>query len=248
MRPVTADTTDEARGRAVFVEADRRERGYVDLEVNLEMILGNAAGTESRRLLRIRQLEVPDDGDKLLVVFDTPKTIRGTAFLSFSYKTGTDDQWLYLPASKRVKRIASKNKSGPFLSSEFAFEDLSAQEVEKFTYRYSGEGEAAELPCFVVERVPKDEHSGYRRQLVWLDQAEYRIQKIEYYNKRDELTKTLTYGGYQKHLGQFWRPATMFMVNHKDGKTTELIWHDYRFRNGFIAERDFSATTLKRVY
>jgi outer membrane lipoprotein-sorting protein len=242
-----AESSPEALGRGIFVEADNRDAGYADLEVNLEMVLGNLTGRETIRLLRIRQLEVPLDGDKLLVVFDTPKSIKGTAFLSFTHKVGTDDQWLYLPATKRVKRIASRNKSGPFLSSEFAFEDLAAQEVEKFTYRLDREEVLAQLPCFVVERVPKDEFSGYLRQLVWLDKHEYRVQQIEYYNKRNELLKTLTYDGYQQYLGRHWRPSEMFMQNHQDGKTTKLVWHDYRFGNGFTAERDFSPSTLKRV-
>ena len=99
----------DAAGEAIFREADRRESGYGDLKVELEMVLRTSAGAESRRRLRIRQLEVPDDGDRLLVVFDTPKSIRGTALLSYSHKIDPDDQWMYLPALKRVKRIASKN-------------------------------------------------------------------------------------------------------------------------------------------
>ena len=99
------------------------------------MTLRNSRGRQSRRSLKIRQLEVAADGDKLLVVFDTPKNIRGTALLSYSHKFASDDQWLYLPAMKRVKRITSHNRSGPFLSSEFAYEDLALQEVEKFRYR-----------------------------------------------------------------------------------------------------------------
>ena len=71
-----------AVGIAIFREADRRESGYQDLTVDLQMTLRNARGGQSQRNLRIRQLEVPADGDKLLVVFDTPKPIRGTALLS----------------------------------------------------------------------------------------------------------------------------------------------------------------------
>ena len=97
--------TPEDQGREIFAELDRRNSGYQDYQVDLRMVLRNAAGDFSERLLRIRQLEVPSDGDKLLVVFDTPKAIRGTALLSYGHKTAPDDQWLYLPAIKRVKRI-----------------------------------------------------------------------------------------------------------------------------------------------
>ena len=158
-----------AAGLAVMQEADRRDMGYQDLTVVLTMILRTADGRETSRELRIAQLEVPDDGDKLLVVFDAPKPIRGTALLSHSHPRSDNDQWLYLPAVKRVKKIAARNKSGPFLSSEFAFEDLSPQVLEKYSYRYQGTTACDQGDCYQVERIPTDEYSGYSRQLVWLD-------------------------------------------------------------------------------
>ena len=127
--------TPEEQGTQIFAEREHRNAGWQDYQVDLTMILRNALGEESRRDLEIRQLEVPDDGDKLLVVFDTPKAIKGTALLSFGHKVGPDDQWLFLPAMQRVKKIASVNKSGPFLGSEFAFEDLASQKLEKYTYK-----------------------------------------------------------------------------------------------------------------
>ncbi len=77
------------------------------------MVLRNKQGEESVREIRIKNLEMENDGDKSLTVFDKPRDVKGTAFLSFSHPVGADDQWLYLPALKRVKRIASRNKSGP---------------------------------------------------------------------------------------------------------------------------------------
>ncbi|MCZ6644543.1 MAG: outer membrane lipoprotein-sorting protein [Gammaproteobacteria bacterium] len=245
--PDEGDLTAEAFGLAVFEEADRRASGYVDLQVNLEMILRNSRGRESRRLLRIKQLEKPDDGDKLLVVFDTPKSLKGSALLSFSHKVEPDDQWLFLPAVKRVKRIASRNKSGPFLSSEFAFEDLTLQEVEKFTYRYLRREMLDDVECFVVQRKAVDVYSGYSKQIVWLDTEAFRIQQIEYFNRRGDLMKTLKVQGYTQHKGRYWKADRMLMVNHWTGKSTELLWRDYRFATGLSDERDFSPNSLRRV-
>ena len=239
--------TPEDRGLEIFQQADARESGFQDLEVELTMILRTGRGDESIRQLRIKQLEVPDDGDKLLVIFDTPKVYRGSALLSFSHKFAQDDQWLYLPAMKRVKKIASRNKSGPFLSSEFAFEDLTAQEVEKFDYRYESNEVLEGEPCFVVTRTPKDEYSGYTRQVVWLDEAEYRVQKIDYYDRKNSLLKTLTMTKYQLHEGTFWKAERMLMQNHQTHKSTELIWENFRFRTGLTDERDFSTNSLRRA-
>jgi len=245
--PDEADLTAEEYGLAVFREADRRAAGYVDLQVNLEMILRNSRGRESRRLLRIKQLEIPADGDKLLIVFDTPKSLKGSALLSFSHKVEPDDQWLFLPAVKRVKRIASRNKSGPFLSSEFAFEDLTLQEVEKFTYRFLRRELLDDRECFVVQRKAVGKYSGYSKQVVWMDTEAFRIQQIEYFNRREELMKTLKVEGYTQYDGRYWKADRMLMVNHQTGKSTELVWRDYRFATGLSEERDFSTNSLRRV-
>jgi outer membrane lipoprotein-sorting protein len=242
-----AGLSPEDSGRAIFVAADRHNSDYVDMQVELEMILRSSRGAENRRLLRIKQLEIPEDGDKLLVVFDTPKPIKGTALLSFSHKVDPDDQWLYLPALKRVKKIASRNKSGPFLSSEFAYEDLTAQEVEKFTYRYLHSESLDDVPCYVVERTPVDDHSGYSRQVVWLDRAEVRVLQIEYYDRRDGLLKRLAVAEYAKHDGRFWKAGRMQMTNHQTRKSTELVWSNYQFGLGLLDERDFSTNALLRV-
>ncbi|MGD8832153.1 MAG: outer membrane lipoprotein-sorting protein [Pseudomonadales bacterium] len=241
-----ANLSPEAAGEAVFREADRRESGYQDLSVDLTMILRTSQGAESERSLRIRQLEMPDDGDRLLVVFDTPKAIRGTALLSYAHKFEPDDQWMYLPALSRVKRIASQNKSGPFLSSEFAYEDMALEEIEKFDYRLLSTSNEGGTPYYVVERVPTDEHSGYGRQVVSLDGDAFRIHGIEYFDRQDRLLKKLAVDGYQQY-GDFWKPAHMLMENVQTGKSTELIWSNYQFATGLTADRDFSTNSLRRV-
>ena len=124
----------EEKGLAIAREADRRDTGFGDSTANLLMVLRNRHGQESVRNIRVRTLEVEGDGDKSLSIFDNPKDVKGTAFLTFGHKVGDDDQWLYLPALKRVKRISSRNKSGSFMGSEFAYEDISSPEVEKYTY------------------------------------------------------------------------------------------------------------------
>jgi hypothetical protein len=237
----------EAAGLAIFEEADRRDSGYRDLMVDLDMRLRTESGKESSRGLSIRQLEMPDDGDRLLVVFDSPKSYRGAALLSYAHKTEPDDQWIYLPAVKRVKRIASQNKSGPFLSSEFAYEDMALQEVEKFSYRLLETRTGDAGPVYIVERIPTDEHSGYSRQIVTLDAAELRIQHIEYFDRQNRPLKSLVVSGYELHEGRFWKAAGMLMTNQQTGKSTELIWRNYRFATGLDADRDFSTNSLRRA-
>jgi outer membrane lipoprotein-sorting protein len=244
------DETREEKGLAIAQEADLRDQGFGDSAATMQMILRNRHGEESLRQMRTRTLEQTEDGDKGLIIFDEPRDVKGTALLTYTHKAGPDDQWLYLPALKRVKRIASNNKSGPFMGSEFAYEDLSSQEVEKYSYKFlrdevfEGDGELAGKTVFVIERYPADEKSGYTRQTVWMDQDAYRVLKVEFYDRKDSLLKTLNLHEYQQYLDRYWRAGRMEMVNHQTGKSTTLTFTAYVFGNDF-SDRDFDQNSLR---
>ncbi len=244
----SAELSPEDKGLKVAEEWDRRDQGFGDTVSDMEMVLVNRKGDKSSRKMRQKILEVPghDVGDKSLTIFDSPRDIKGTAFLSFAKILDPDDQWLYLPALKRVKRISSKNKSGPFVGSEFAYEDLSARELEKFTYKWLRDEPCGELECFVLEQYPTYKDSGYTRMVVWYDKVEYRQQKIDYYDRKGSLLKTLTYTKYQRYLDKYWRAHDLYMVNHQTGKETRLMLSDISFRNG-LKDSNFNKNSLKRV-
>ncbi|MCW9025615.1 MAG: outer membrane lipoprotein-sorting protein [Gammaproteobacteria bacterium] len=242
---VIAQTAEE-KGLAIAQEADKRDTGWKDQAAVLHMILRNRQGQESTRDMHNRSLEVKGDGDKSLIVFDTPHDVKGTAFLSFTHATKPDEQWLYLPSLKRVKRISSSNKSGPFMGSEFAYEDISSQEIEKYTYKYLKDEAIENKDSFVIERFPQYENSGYTRQIAWMDKSMYQPLKIDFYDRKNSLLKTLTYHDYKQYLGQYWRPDRMEMKNYQTGKTTTLIWKEYKFSNNFTT-RDFDRASLKRA-
>ncbi len=247
MPPIAHSATPEEIGLKIATDASDRNDGFGNFTARQVMVLRNKQGQESRRQLRIKVLEVADDGDKSLMVFDEPRDVKGTALLTHAHKKEADDQWLYLPALKRVKRISSSNKSGSFMGSEFSYEDLSTPEVEKFTYRYLRDEPCGDLTCTVCERFPVDKKaSGYSRQVVWQDKDALRIWKVEYYDRKDAHLKTLTIGTYKQYLDKYWRAGEMNMVNHLTGKSTDLTWADYQFRTN-LRDRDFSKTGLKRI-
>lgn len=244
--PVWAETAGE-KGLAIATEMDARDTGWKTQTAGLIMTLRNRQGQESRREIRSRTMEVEGDGDKAMSIFDAPGDVKGTAFLSFTHALTPDDQWLYLPALKRVKRIASRNKSGPFMGSEFAYEDLSSQEVEKYRYKYLRDEDLDGRASMVIERYPAYEHSGYTRQLVWVDKAIWRATKIEFYDRKNDLLKTLTFHDYKPYLEKpFYRADRFEMENHQTGKSTTLLWSNYRFDTG-LTDRDFDRNSLKRA-
>lgn len=243
---IASAETAEEKGTRIAIEAKASDKGWQDMQTSMNMILRNKEGQESIRDIRLKSLEIENDGDKSLSVFDKPKDVKGTAFLSFSHAVEADDQWLYLPKLKRVKRIASRNKSGPFMGSEFSYEDLSSFEVEKYTYKFLRDEPCEGGTCYVVEQYPVDKNSGYTRRVAWLDQAEYRPWKIEFFDRKNTPLKTLTYHEYNEYEGKHWRPNLMKMVNHQSGKSTDLTYSDYQFKTG-LDDNDFNKNTLKRA-
>ena len=243
---VTFAQTPEEQGLAIAREVERHDQGWGDATSTMKMVLRNRQGDESSRSIRLKVLEVNGDGDKSLTVFDSPRDIKGTAFLSYSHITKPDDQWLYLPALKRVKRISSANKSGPFMGSQFAYEDLASFEVDKYRYKYIKDEKLDGQDTRVVENTPKYKFSGYTRQIVWIDKQRHIPLKVEYYDRKNTLLKTLTFSNYKQYLNKYWRAHGQVMQNHQNGKTTLLTWSNYRFRTG-LKKRDFERSRLKRA-
>ncbi len=237
---------DGGRGLAIAREADRRDSGFGDVTARMIMVLRNRQGDESTRRMRFSAIEMENDGDRNLIVFESPRDIRGTGLLTYTHKSGSDDQWLYLPALKRVKRIAASNKSGPFVGSEFAYEDMTSQEVEKYTYTYLRDEACGKRACFVVERRPVDRRSGYGREVVWIDRDTYRFERIDYYDRRGDLLKRLVFSDYRLYLDRFWRADFLDMQNLQNGKSTRLIFENYEFRSG-LSPADFTRARLKRL-
>mgnify|MGYP005855965495 CR=1 FL=1 len=224
------------RGLEIAEETKARDTGYGDFSTTATMTLRDASGRSSVREMTVQTLEVPDVGEKSLITFLAPADTRDTALLSYSYKAESDDQWIYLPSMRRTRRIASGNKSGSFVGSEFSYEDISPQQVEKYTYPFLREEELDSDLCFVIERFPVDPRSsGYSRQVRWIDQAEYRPLKAENFDRRDALLKTLVFEDYRQYEakgGTFWRPLRMEMTNHQSGKSTLIEYQDYVFDAG----------------
>ena len=240
------DAQAQEKGLSIAAEAERRDSGWGDSSAEMSMHLANKHGARSSRQLRLKSLEVDGDGDKSLTIFDQPRDVKGTAFLSFTHSLTADEQWLYLPALKRVKRISSSNKSGPFMGSEYAFEDLTSFELDKYQYQYLRDEIVDGLDSFVVRNFPLYQKSGYKYRDVWIDKAEYRVVKTDFYDRKGSLLKTLKNEGFKQFLGKYWRPMKASMNNHQNGKSTDLIWTDYQFNVGLTA-RDFSKNSLQRA-
>jgi len=225
-------------------KADMATDGFVSSISKTKMILINASGQKSVRDLLMKTLE-GKNGDKTISTFLSPADIKGTKVLGHEHVGRDDDQWLYLPALKRVKRIASRNKSGSFVGSEFSYEDIGNQNYQKYTYKGDPETVTFKgMKCYKGARIPKDKNSGYTKQISWVDTKNFLIRKIEYYDRKRTLLKTAVFSDYKKING-IWRVGKIEMKNHQNDKATILIWKEDKVKAG-LSPNDFNKRVLKQ--
>ena len=225
-------------------KADMATDGFVSSISKTKMILINASGQKSVRDLLMKTLE-GKNGDKTISTFLSPADIKGTKVLGHEHVGRDDDQWLYLPALKRVKRIASRNKSGSFVGSEFSYEDIGNQNYQKYTYKGDPETVMFKgMKCYKGARIPKDKNSGYTKQISWVDTKNFLIRKIEYYDRKRTLLKTAVFSAYKKING-IWRVGKIEMKNHQNDKATILIWKEDKVKAG-LSPNDFNKRVLKQ--
>jgi len=228
---------------AVAKKSYERMSGYQSSIADTKMVLKNAQGATNIRKMRIKKLE-GDNGDKSLIVFLYPTDIKDTKLLSYEQIGKDDKQWLYLPALKRIKRISSRNKSGSFMASEFSYEDIASQNYRNYTYKGEAEKVTRNGKKYLkVERIPKDVHSGYSRQIVYIDPKTYLARFGEYYDRNGRLLKKVSFLKYKKIKG-IDRITKMEMKNVQNGKSTLLVWESDTVK-ARLHDADFSKRVLK---
>jgi hypothetical protein len=128
------------------------------------------------------------------------------------------------------------------MGSEFTYEDLGSQEVEKFKHKFLSDELVDGRKQWKMERVPTNPDSGYSRQVALIDQEYLGATKIDYYDRKGELLKTAVFSGYKKY-GKFWRMNGIEVVNHQTKKSSVLTWSDRKLGDP-LESRLFDADEL----
>ena len=231
------------KGLEIMTKADKVNNGFLGEQSTMHMILINAHGDKVERKMDSIVKETEKDGDKSIITFKWPADVKGTKMLTWSHKEGTDDQWLYLPALKRVKRITSRNKTGSFMGSEFSYEDLGSPEVEKFTYTFVKEDKLNGRKVWIIDRKSTDKNTGYSNERVYMDQEYQNPLKIEYFDRKKELLKVAEFLDYKKY-GNFWRQNKIEMKNVQTKKQSVLTWENRELNKKFTDSK-FNQNRLK---
>jgi len=229
----------------VAKKSDDIMSSFEDAKSSMSMILINANGQQRVRTMKSKSLEL-DGGDKSLMEFLSPADVKGTKFLNYEHAKRDDDQWLYLPALKRVKRISSKNKSGAFMGSEFSYEDVSSFNIDKYDYKKE-EASTKQLEgqeVYVVERFPNYKYSGYTKQISYINTKTFLTTQVDYYDRKKSLLKSAYFTKYNRIDGIF-RNAKIHMKNFQNSKESILTWKDETIKNG-LSNKDFHKRVLKK--
>lgn len=241
---IMASQAQAEKGFDIMKKAEDFNNGFLGESSKMQMLLINAHGDKVERKMQSKITETKDDGDKSVITFLWPADVKGTKMLTWTHKKTDDDQWLYLPALKRVKRINSRNKTGSFMGSEFSYEDLGSQEVEKYTYKFVKEDKLNDRKVWIIERTSVEKNSGYSKEVVYMDQEYQNPVKIEYYDRKKELLKVSNFTDYKKY-GKYWRFNKIEVKNVQTKKSSVLTWQD-RELNQKYSESDFNQARLKR--
>lgn len=229
----------------VAKENDKVMSNFEDSKSKMTMTLINAKGQTKIRQIQSKTLEL-NGGDKSLMEFLSPADVKGTKFLNYEHANKDDDQWLYLPALKRVKRISSKNKSGAFMGSEFSYEDVSSFNIEKYDYEdtQAKEEQLEGKEIYKVERFPNYQYSGYTKQVSYIDKESFLTLKVDYYDRKKSLLKSAYFTDY-KLINGVYRNGKIHMKNFSNSKESTLVWNEESIKNG-LTQKDFHKRVLKK--
>ncbi|ARU86485.1 outer membrane lipoprotein-sorting protein [Pseudomonas sp. M30-35] len=229
------------RGTEIANKIHDNDSGFVDYKAAGYMTTKRAGGAAAERSFQMYTLESADAGDKRLVVFQTPRDLAGFVSLTYNNPDAPDDQWIFLPALNRVKRLASRDKTGSFGGSEFSYEDIATWELNSYTYKFLQDEPCGEpkTTCHTIANIPKYQYSGYSKLVETIDPRIWKPQNVVYFDKAGRELKRLDFYDYQQYQGKYWRPGRIVMTNLRDNSVSEIKWVDYTFKTG-LKESDMS--------
>jgi outer membrane lipoprotein-sorting protein len=232
----------ELTGRQI-IELQKERHAVKSDTADIVMLLVDRRGNKKQRFIQRYDKEVENGLKRALIVFKEPKDIAGTSLLTWELEGGKDKQWLYLPAQKKMQRIAGHSKKGAFMGTDFTYEDLQPDTIENYNYNLLDSEKVDKEDCYVIEITPatkeKQKESSYSRRVVWVRKDIVFTVKIEFYDRRDRLLKTQTNHDLINIEGSIWMAKKSLMSNHKKRHKTLMGVKDRKI-NIFIDDTVFT--------
>ncbi len=235
---------EKLTGLQVMEKVYNRPKGK-DMEATLIMTLINSRG--DKRVRVIKQY-IRDFGkvEKKIMFFVSPPDVKNTSFMNWSYDDPNkeDDQWIYLPALKKIKRISSDSKGDYFMGSDFTYDDLGERKPSQDKHRILREEKFRGEDCYVIESIPKDPDYMYSKTITWVVKGKWIGLKREFYDEDGQYLKTLNVDKYENIKG-YWIITKVTMDNVQKNHKTIMELKDIKIDTG-IPARMFTERMMRR--
>ncbi len=229
--PLSGAMASDLTGRQVMEKQEKLHKAQSEYGEEVMLLVDTKSGAKEKRDVKRYAKDVGNDLNRALLVFLKPADIKGTALLTHE-NPDADDQWLYMPATKKMQRIAQGSKKSYFMGTDFTYEDMEPEDIDNFKYTIKKEETVDHVKpaknCYVIEAVPankmKKKATAYSKRLIWVDKENFTTLKVEFFDRRKRLLKTQKSFEFENLTGTVYRPKKTIMDNHKKNhKTLTLV-------------------------
>ncbi len=197
---------------------ERNAFGFENAVARVKLTLKSKSGSERLRQVQIRSRD-KDGLARTLVRFDSPADVAGTGFLVLEKKEGDDDQYLYLPALGKVKRISGSQRNQKFMGTDLTYADLEWRDLRRASLQRLADATVGKQPTYVIEARPHaEEDSAYGKTITWIHKENFVPVKVQFFDKKLKLLKTLTVKRLSKKDGRW--VATETLIADESGSQT----------------------------
>ena len=234
-----AHAENKPLGPGIVKEWDERPEGK-DLTTKATFTLINSRG--QKRVRKTRRYWIDMEGkngfdEKTIIFFDKPSDVKGTSLLNWSYTdiNKDDDQWLYLPALRKIKRIASADKEKSFMGSDLTYDDMGDRDVEEDKHRLTGIEDINGRRCYVIEMIPREKGYMYSKKLMWIDREEYIDYRTDFYDRKGRFLKRQD--NTWTRVDDIWVVNKIAVKNEQTGHSTVVEMEDIKINTGLKENR-----------
>ncbi len=241
--------SQQLTGKQIMEQALKKS-SWKDMEGEITLILTNARGEQRIRKIKLYSRKRTEDENDMLMRFIAPADVKGTAFLIIEHKNADDERYLYLPALRRVKRIASSGKGGNFMASDFTYYDIGRPKLNDWTYNRLEDEQVKGYDCYKIECLPASKtiakDTGYGKIIRWIRKDIQVTIKSEYYDRALRKWKVLTVPEVKKIAG-VWFQTDMVMEDLQNNHKSEMKFTNIKV-NQNIPASFFSQRYLQRGF
>ena len=251
--PAMAVAPDSTDANAIMDGVFDRKTGD-KLSSKMIMVIEDKSGRKRERALDVRSMDF-QEGTRSFMRFSAPADVKNTGLLSVDYDDGTkdDDQWLYLPSLRKSTRIASTQKSGSFMGTDFSYADMTKADPKAYDYKVLKQlVQVSGQDCWLLEARPKTEkaarETGYLKTNIWVDKARMIVLQTKAWVKAGKRLKYLKFEDI-KQVDGIWVIHKLSAQTRK-GKgiesTTVMIYSELKLNDESVSERDFSQREMEK--